>query len=210
MADSEVEREYANSETSEDVEKGSTAQINGALRYTINNVSYLTPATPLKLADYSLNGSGMYPIDKFPVNFSNPVGVNGTFVVSGIHRGWLEIEFRNGLDVMDSWHLDGFSFYVVGFGDGKWAPKLRYTYNLYDPVVGSTVQVYPGRWTTVYVYLDNLGMWNLRSQHLKNWYLGQEIYIYIYIYIYVRIYDVDPDPTKEQPPPHNVLFCGQY
>ncbi|KAG5544025.1 hypothetical protein RHGRI_016696 [Rhododendron griersonianum] len=92
----------------------STAQINGALHYTVNNVSYLTPATPLKLADYSLNGSGVYQIDEFPVNFSNPVGVNGTFVVTGIHRGWLEIVFRNGLDVMDSWHLDGFGFYVVG------------------------------------------------------------------------------------------------
>ncbi|KAE9465352.1 hypothetical protein C3L33_02745, partial [Rhododendron williamsianum] len=94
--------------------QGFTAQINGALRYTVNNVSYLTPATPLKLADYSLNGSGVYQIDEFPVNFSNPVGVNGTFVVTGIHRGWLEIVFRNGLDVMDSWHLDGFGFYVVG------------------------------------------------------------------------------------------------
>ncbi|XP_058208122.1 monocopper oxidase-like protein SKU5 [Rhododendron vialii] len=181
--------------------QGSTAQINGALRYTVNNVSYLTPATPLKLADYSPNGSGVYQIDEFPVNFSNPVGVNGTFVVTGIHREWLEIVFRNGLDVMDSWHLDGFGFYVVGFRDGEWRPKLRSIYNLYDPVVRSTVQVYPGGWTAVYVYLDNPGMWNLRSQHLKNWYLGQEIY--------VRVYDADPDPTKERPPPHNILFCGK-
>ncbi|KAH7853699.1 hypothetical protein Vadar_005671 [Vaccinium darrowii] len=179
---------------------GSTAQINGAPRYIVNNVSYLIPGTPLKLADYSLNGSGVYQLDSFPVNYTNPVAVDGTFVVSGTHKGWLEIVFRNGLDVMDSWHLDGFGFYVVGFGDGKWTPKLRPTYNLYDPVVRSTVQVYPGGWTAIYVYLDNPGMWNLRSQHLKNWYLGQEIY--------VRAHDADPDPAKERPPPQNLLFCG--
>lgn len=61
-------------------------------------------------------------------------------------------------------------------------------------------QVYPGKWTTVYAYLDNPGMWNLRSQQLKNWYLGQEIY--------VRVYDPDPDPAKEKKPPENLLLCG--
>ncbi|KAI8550405.1 hypothetical protein RHMOL_Rhmol06G0103700 [Rhododendron molle] len=69
------------------------------------------------MADYSLNGSSVYQIDEFPVNFSNPVGVNRTFAVTGIRRGWLEIVFRNGLDVMDSWHLDGFGF--CG-GSGWW------------------------------------------------------------------------------------------
>lgn len=62
------------------------------------------------------------------------------------------------------------------------------------------VQVYPGGWTSVYVYLDNPGMWNLRSQNLRHWYLGQELYI--------RVHDPDPSPIKERPPPNNILFCG--
>jgi iron transport multicopper oxidase len=33
----------------------STAEIDGAPRYTVNNVSYLTPDTPLKLADQFAN-----------------------------------------------------------------------------------------------------------------------------------------------------------
>lgn len=61
-------------------------------------------------------------------------------------------------------------------------------------------QVYPSGWTAAYVYLDNPGMWNLRSQNLKHWYLGQELYI--------RVYDPDPNPSKERPPPSNLLFCG--
>lgn len=62
------------------------------------------------------------------------------------------------------------------------------------------IQVYPGGWTAVYAFLDNPGMWNLRSQCLENWYLGQEMY--------VRVHDDDPNPAKEHPPPENLLLCG--
>lgn len=87
---------------------------NDMINYAINNVSYATPKTPLKLADYYLNGAGVYELDKFPANVSLPEVVYGTFVVSGEHKGWLEIVFKNELQVMDSWHLDGFGFFVVG------------------------------------------------------------------------------------------------
>ncbi|XAR52316.1 L-ascorbate oxidase [Bertholletia excelsa] len=181
---------------------GSVAEIDDATRYVVNNVSYLTPSTPLKLADLFANGSGVYKLDEFPAHSITAVASNGVFVVTGVHKGWLEIIFHNNLGVMDSWHLDGFGFYVVGFGSGEWAPESRTTYNLYDPVVRSTVQVYPGGWTAVYAFLDNPGMWNLRSQHLKHWYLGQELYI--------RVFDDDPNPAKEQPPPENLLLCGIF
>ncbi|KAI3470515.1 hypothetical protein Pfo_027178 [Paulownia fortunei] len=152
--------------------RGSYALIGGSPRFTVNNVTYITPSTPLKLADQFLNGSGVYELDAFPIHSSLPTPVNGTFVVSGMHKGWLELVFKNELDRVDSWHLDGFGFFVV----------------------------YPGGWTAVYVYLDNPGMWNLRSQNLQHWYLGQELYI--------RVYDPDPNPAKERPPPNNLLFCG--
>ncbi|KAI9157034.1 hypothetical protein LWI28_015822 [Acer negundo] len=182
--------------------RGSTAEINGAPYYAVNNVSYLTPDTPLKLADHLTNGTGVYQLDQFPVNSSNFNPVRGVFVATGIHKGWIEIVFKNDLDFIDSWHLDGFGFFVVGFGDGEWTSELRSTYNTYDPVVRSTVQVYPGGWTALYAYLDNPGMWNLRSQLLKNWYLGQQLYL--------RVYDSDPDPAKESPPPQNLLLCGNF
>ncbi|XP_055805030.1 monocopper oxidase-like protein SKU5 [Solanum dulcamara] len=179
---------------------GLKGEINGWPRYLVNNVSYLTPETPLKLADMFVNGSGIYQLDQFPTHSVNAATAYGVSVVSGIHKGWLEIVFKNDLNVMDSWHLDGFGFYVVGFGNGDWTPAARETYNIFDPVVRSTVQVYPGRWTSVYVFLDNPGMWNLRSQHLKNWYLGQELFI--------RVFDNNPNPAKEKQPPQNLLLCG--
>lgn len=180
---------------------GSTAEINGVPRYVVNNVSYYTVDTPLKLADYFLNGSGVYHLDQFPETTINLHAAYGVSVVTGNHKGWIELVFKNNLDVIDSWHLDGFGFYVVGFGTGEWTPELRNTYNLLDPVVRSTTQVYPGGWTAVYAFLDNPGMWNLRSQLSKHWYLGQELY--------VRVHDSDPNPAKERPIPTNVLLCGK-
>ncbi|KAJ7974999.1 monocopper oxidase-like protein SKU5 [Quillaja saponaria] len=182
--------------------RASEADIDGVARYTVNNVSYLTPDTPLKLADYKVNGSGFYELDAYPTNYSDVDAVRGVFVASGNHKGWIELVLKNDLDTMDAWHLDGFGFHVVGLGHGEWRPELRSTYNLYDPVVRSTVQVYPGSWSAVYAYLDNPGMWNLRSQKLKNWYLGQELYL--------RVYDADPNPAKEQPAPDNLLLCGKF
>lgn len=94
---------------------GSRALINGAPSYVVNNVSYLTPSTPLKLADHFRNGSGVYLLDKFPVDSIDGAASYGVSVVTGVHKGWLEIVFQNDLDgEMDSWHLDGSGFYVVG------------------------------------------------------------------------------------------------
>ncbi|CAI0410867.1 unnamed protein product [Linum tenue] len=182
--------------------ESSTSQIRGDPRYSINNVSYRVPDTPLKLADHFDNGSGVYQLDWFPTNSANDEAAYGVSVVTGNHKGWIELVFLNTLGgFMDTWHLDGFGFHVVGIGKGKWGAEARSSYNLIDPVVRSTVQVYPGGWTAVYAFLDNPGMWNLRSQNLKNWFLGQEMYI--------RVHNDDPNPAKERPPPSNLLLCGQ-
>ncbi|MED6184764.1 hypothetical protein PIB30_050658 [Stylosanthes scabra] len=181
---------------------GSLQEIRGLPRFAVNNVSYYTVDTPLKLADYFVNGTGVYQLDAFPHDSVNANASYGISVVSGIHKGWTEFVLKNNMNVIDTWHLDGFGLFLVGFGDGDWTPASRDTYNIFDPVVRSTVQVYPGGWTAVYGFLDNPGMWNLRSQVLKQWYLGQELYI--------RVFDADPDPAKERPPPENILLCGMF
>ncbi|WCJ19239.1 SKU5 similar 3 [Euphorbia peplus] len=182
--------------------KGSEAEIDGQPFYTVNDVSYITGNTPLKLADYLGNWTDVFKIDEFSTNSSNGNPKHGVFVATALHKGWLQLVFKNDFDFLDSWHFDGFSFFVVGFGRGEWRPELNSTYNLNDPVVRSTVQVYPKGWTAVYAYLDNPGMWNLRSQILKNWYLGEELYL--------RVYDADPNPAKERNPPLNLLYCGKF
>lgn len=94
--------------------QGSKGEINSQPRYVVNNVSYLTVDTPLKLADQFVNGSGVYQLDWFPTNSVNTEAAYGVSVSTGIHKGWIELVFINKLDVIDSWHLDGFAFHVVG------------------------------------------------------------------------------------------------
>lgn len=95
--------------------ESTVAQIHDLPRYVVNNVSYYTVPTPLKLADYCVNGSGVYQLDTFPVKSENSTDASyGVSVVTGIHKGWIEIVFKNDLFVMDSWHFDGFGFFVVG------------------------------------------------------------------------------------------------
>lgn len=63
------------------------------------------------------------------------------------------------------------------------------------------VQVFVGGWTAVFVSLDNVGIWNLRTENLDRWYLGQETYMRI----------VNPEDTgnkTELPVPDNALYCG--
>lgn len=61
-------------------------------------------------------------------------------------------------------------------------------------------QVFPGAWTAILVSLDNVGIWNLRTQELKAWYLGQETYVNV----------INPEITNktELAVPDNVIYCG--
>ncbi|KAM3197379.1 hypothetical protein ACQJBY_072815 [Aegilops geniculata] len=64
------------------------------------------------------------------------------------------------------------------------------------------MQVFPGAWTAVLVFLDNAGIWNLRVENLDSWYLGQELYISV----------VNPEEDHSDktplPLPDNTIFCG--
>ncbi|CAN1238524.1 Monocopper oxidase-like protein SKU5 [Linum grandiflorum] len=64
----------------------------------LNNVSYITPETPLKLADQFDNGSGVYQLDWFPTKSVNQQAAHGVSVVSGTHKGWIELVLLNAMD----------------------------------------------------------------------------------------------------------------
>ncbi|KAJ0983671.1 hypothetical protein J5N97_011926 [Dioscorea zingiberensis] len=63
------------------------------------------------------------------------------------------------------------------------------------------VPVFPGAWTAILVSLDNVAVWNLRTENLDTWYLGQEVYIKV----------VNPENTNktELSLPVNALYCGR-
>ncbi|PHT56939.1 L-ascorbate oxidase -like protein [Capsicum baccatum] len=174
--------------------------INGKLRYAVNSVSYVNPDTPLKLADH-FNIPGVFSLNSIQdsPSGSSPYLATAVFPVS--HHDFIEIVFQNNEAAMQTWHLDGYDFWVVGFGSGTWTQASRNKYNLVDALTRHTTQVYPKSWTAILVSLDNQGMWNLRSAMWDRQYLGQQVYL--------RVYNPTPSLANEYDIPTNALLCGK-
>ncbi|XP_047327618.1 monocopper oxidase-like protein SKU5 [Impatiens glandulifera] len=172
--------------------------INGKHRTTLSGISFVNPATPIRLAD-KYKVKGVYKLN-FPTRPLTGPPIMETSVINGTFRGFMEIILQNNDTKMQSYHLDGYAFFVVGMDYGEWTDNSRGTYNKWDGIARSTTQVFPGAWTAILVSLDNVGVWNLRSENLDSWHLGQETYIRV----------VNPEATNktELPMPDNALFCG--
>ena len=97
-------------------------------------------------------------------------------VVNATFRNFVEIIFENREKTIQTYHLDGYSFFAVAIEPGRWTPEKRKNYNLIDAVSRHTIHVYPGTWAAVMTTLDNAGMWNLRSDMMERSYLGQQLY----------------------------------
>uniref|UniRef100_A0A2N9I5T9 Uncharacterized protein n=1 Tax=Fagus sylvatica TaxID=28930 RepID=A0A2N9I5T9_FAGSY len=174
--------------------------INGKQRYAVNSVSFIPADTPLKLADY-FKISGVFSLGSVSDSPTGGGAYLQTSAMTADFRGYVEIVFENAEDTVQSWHLDGHNFFVVGMDGGQWTPASRLSYNLRDTISRCTVQVYPSSWTAVYMPLDNVGMWNVRSENWGRQYLGQQFYL--------RVYSPANSWRDEYPIPKNALLCGR-
>jgi len=98
----------------------SPGQVNGKQRYGINSVSYVVPDTPLKLADY-FKISGVFRVGSIS---ERPTGGGlylDTSVMQADYRSFVEIVFQNNENIVQSYHLDGYSFFVVGWAHCTYA-----------------------------------------------------------------------------------------
>lgn len=177
-------------------------QVNGKLRFAVNGVSHVNPDTPLKHAEYFGVPEKVFkydligdqpPADQNKVTLA-PNVVNSTF------RNFVEIILENQEKTIQTWHLDGYSFFGAAIEPGKWSPEKRKNYNLLDTVSRHNIQVYPNSWAAIMLTLDNAGMWNLRSEMWERVYLGQQLYISV----------VSPERSlrDEYNIPDNALICG--
>ncbi|XP_030947626.1 monocopper oxidase-like protein SKU5 [Quercus lobata] len=172
--------------------------INGKRRTTLSGISFVNPSTPIRLAD-QYKVKGVYKLD-FPTRPLTGAPRMETSVINGTFRGFMEVILQNNDTKVQSYHMSGYAFFVVGMDYGEWTENSRGTYNKWDGIARSTTQVYPGAWTAILISLDNVGVWNLRTENLDSWYLGQETYVRV----------VNPEATNktELPMPDNALYCG--
>ncbi|KAJ8752863.1 hypothetical protein K2173_008598 [Erythroxylum novogranatense] len=172
--------------------------INGKRRATLNGLSFVNPDTPIRLADiHKLKGD--YKLD-FPNQPRKWPAKMSTSLINATYKGFIEVVLQNSDTRIQSFHMNGYSFFVVGMDWGIWTETDREQYNKWDAISRSTVEVYPGAWTAVYVSLDNVGVWNLRIENLDRWYLGQETYM--------KIINPEENGYTEKSPPDNVRYCG--
>ncbi|OVA12803.1 Multicopper oxidase [Macleaya cordata] len=179
----------------------SAPMINGKQRYAVNRVSYVNADTPLKLADY-FNITGVFSTNTLLQSPppDGPASVATSVILASLHE-FIEIVFQNNEKEIQSWHIDGHDFWVVGYGSKQWTPDKRKAYNLVDADTRHTVQVYPNSWTAVMMSLENQGMWNIRSAMWARQYLGQQFYL--------RVWNPIPSLKNEYDIPPNALLCGK-
>ncbi|KAI4304862.1 hypothetical protein MLD38_040324 [Melastoma candidum] len=177
------------------------AKIGGKLRYTINGVSHVDGATPLKLAEYFGFPEKVF---KYSIIKDDPEPEVAPTLAPNVanitFRTFVEIIFENHETTIQSWHLDGYSFFAVAMEPGKWTPEKRKNYNLLDGVSRHTIQVFPHSWSAVMLTFDNAGMWNLRSELTERRYLGQQMYI--------SILSPEKSLRDEYNIPENAELCG--
>ncbi|XP_021891153.1 L-ascorbate oxidase homolog [Carica papaya] len=156
----------------------SANKVDGKLRYAISGVSHVDTETPLKLVEYfgAADKAFKYNIiaDEPPAKIANVIKEPN--VINITHRTFVEIIFENHEKTIQSWHLDGYSFFAVAIEPGTWTPEKRKNYNLLDAVSRHTIQVFPKSWAAIMLTFDNCGMWNVRSEMWERRYLGQQLY----------------------------------
>lgn len=86
--------------------------INGTSRATLNGISFVNPKTPIRLADKH-NVKGAYKLD-FPNKPLDRPPRNDISVINATYKGFIEVIFQNNDTVVQSFHLDGYSFFVAG------------------------------------------------------------------------------------------------
>nr|GMD26136.1 L-ascorbate oxidase homolog [Ipomoea batatas] len=180
----------------------SKSYVDGKLRYTLNGVSHINTDTPLKLAEYFGISEKVFKYDVMgdtPRENAEKVTLAPN-VVNATFRNFVEIVFENHEKTIQTYHLDGYSFFAVAIEPGRWSSEKRKNYNLVDAVSRHSIQVYPNSWAAIMTTLDNAGMWNLRSDMWEKAYLGQQLYF--------SVLSPERSLRDEYNLPENQQLCG--
>lgn len=149
-------------------------RINGYIKWSINNVSFVFPPTPyLGSVKFGLK-SGFdqtNPPDDFPMSYDvmspapNPNATTGNGVYRIEYNTTVDIVLQNANALANNtseihpWHLHGHDFWVLGYGEGKFTKKDEAKFNLKNPPLRNTVVIFPYGWTALRFVADNPGAW---------------------------------------------------
>ncbi|KAG5375252.1 hypothetical protein IGI04_039848 [Brassica rapa subsp. trilocularis] len=114
-------------------------KINGSLRSTLNGVSFLNPSTPMTLADkHRLKGVYKLDFPSRPVD-SKPPRLESS-IINATYKEFIQVIFQNNDTKVQTFHIDGYSFYVVTMDFGNWTEDKKGSYNNWDAISRSTIE----------------------------------------------------------------------
>lgn len=92
--------------------RNDVAEIDGRRRCTVNSVSFSNAGTPPKLADHFKVAGAFTVVSGRPERRKPSLG---TTVIDARYKSFFQIVFENRLPSLQTWHLDGYSFFVAGY-----------------------------------------------------------------------------------------------
>ncbi|KAK3130673.1 hypothetical protein QOZ80_6BG0496470 [Eleusine coracana subsp. coracana] len=150
-------------------------RMDGHIKWSINNVSMVLPATPylgsLKLGLKSTltaarpaeTFSRGYDVTRPPPNPNTTVGGN-VYVLR--HNDTVDVVLQNAnalahnVSEVHPWHLHGHDFWVLGYGEGHYDHgRDAKTLNRVNPPLRNTAVIFPYGWTVLRFVADNPGVW---------------------------------------------------
>eukprot|EP00898_Chlorokybus_atmophyticus_P005437 jgi/Chlat1/5895/Chrsp4S00497 len=187
----------------------------GRLAWTMNNISYQLPSTPLLAsAYYSLAEDQRSDITDTPpvaYDYSKTLAEQGLSIITAEGNGVYHLErddvvqvvlqntrSLNGVSEQHPWYLHGHSFWIVGEGLGTYnAATDNTTFNLKDPILRDTVTLLPSSRVAIRWRADNPGVWQLHCHIDAHLFLG------------MRVAFIET-PQHVPPPPSDLpLSCGK-
>jgi Multicopper oxidase len=141
---------------------GWPAQINGTVD---------VPLTPPLVWNYTQNVSD-------PGGPGKPLGTLSEPVIQLMEGEVFELVLQNaralnGAAEFHPWHAHGYSFWVVGQGQGIYDPETDVNnYNLVNPVLRDTVSLEPLGWVALRFVADNPGTWLFHCHILSHHIMG--------------------------------------
>ncbi|KAH7840889.1 hypothetical protein Vadar_022976 [Vaccinium darrowii] len=112
--------------------------INGDGRTTLSGISFVNPSAPIMLSD-QFKLTRVYKLD-FPSRPITGPPKMETSIINGTYEGLMELIFQNNDMNMQSYHVDGYAFFVLGMDFGEWTENSRGTYKKWDGIARSTTQ----------------------------------------------------------------------
>lgn len=165
-------------------------EINGYIKWSINNISLVLPTTPyLGAMKYGLKSvfDAKKPPENFPKDYDitkppiNPNTTEGSMVYKLGFNHTVDVIIQNANALSDNvselhpWHLHGHDFWVLGYGEGRFHKPSIANFNLNNPPLRNTVVVFPYGWTAIRFVADNPGVWPFHCHIEPHLHMGMGI-----------------------------------